>query len=88
MIDWKAWLDKSGLVLGIAEAAREHIVEGINKELAHELELARDRLNAAAEELGNYQRDLREARADLEMAQREVTRLKMQVATQPVGAKE
>jgi hypothetical protein len=61
MFDWKRIITESGVVISIAETARDAIVEGINKELERQLEDTRDKLTSTEMELANVRYELRSA---------------------------
>jgi len=80
MFDWKKWLEQSGVVLDLVDAARNKIAEGINKELER-------RLSSCQEELGETIRLLDEARKKLNIsdaclseANAEISRLREQLS--------
>ena len=59
IFDWKKILNDSGIVLSVAEMARDKIVEGINKELERHLEEARNEVMTLKMDLQRVKLDLR-----------------------------
>lgn len=64
MIDWKRMLTDSGVVLSIAEMARDQIAGKINKELEHQLEEAKNEVMTLKMDLQRAKLDLRNSLED------------------------
>jgi chromosome segregation ATPase len=79
MIDLTGLLEKSGAVIAVAEAARDGIVERINKDLERQIEKLGAMLADRDREIADLKRVLQNTREELTEVQGEIARLKLHV---------